>query len=749
MEFNVIKDIKLKKIFNNNLIIFLIIIIYIFIMTYFTFLRYMNFYTTNWDLGINEQLLWTTTHGYLMYETGDGMSISNNFSFLQIHSAYIAFIIAYIYYIFPSAITIFVIQNTAIALSIIPLYKISERLVKKQILIYMILIIYLFNFAIISAIFYDFHWESFMPLELLIFFYLIYIKKYKLSLIPFLFGSGTLEVFPWLAIGVILYFIFVIYGKKLIKFWRNFKDKEFNILVIYIILSIFVYVLIRILQVIIIPHYLLESSVTYSAGEVAKGSIYGYLIINLNNYNTLMPVLFYYLLLYASFGFIPLLYPKHIIMNLPWLYFTIFVSQGYARFFGNQYALIPIAPIAIGLIFGIKKIEDEFEDQNNYLKLFFSFLGVSLTLLILSMLYSRQMLRNAYYPDVLLVIFLIIIIVVLIMVSFKRKDHLTFKINGLKRIVKKSFVFILIIIIIFNLFMSPLNMNNFKATPMPGYAFSYSKNPAFNYISNITQLIPENSYVLASDNLFPFVANNPHAYSLLWFSYNYSKIKFFPFNATNPPPYVFLSSSQIYATPSFLVPELFNRSIYGIRSFIYCNGYPGSIYLFEKGYKGSPVVYEAVKAPGEYYFYGKNLAIGMSGEVVKYNDSMFGYVIESHKATNLSNPDFANIWYGPYYTFLPGNYTVTISLKGGLYNTSLPSSTPLLYMDSKGWGSPYYYRTIITAGQLSSTSWTNITFNISISEPFPNTEFRGYLQYTNGVPNGYIILNYIEVKMIN
>ena len=34
-------------------------------------LRFEEFYAGNWDLGINMQLLWTNTHGYLLFETGD------------------------------------------------------------------------------------------------------------------------------------------------------------------------------------------------------------------------------------------------------------------------------------------------------------------------------------------------------------------------------------------------------------------------------------------------------------------------------------------------------------------------------------------------------------------------------------------------------------------------------------------------------------------------------------------------------
>ena len=129
------------------LILSLIVICYSVLFTYLSFLRFENFYTSNWDLGINQQLLWTTTHGYLMYESGDFV-FTGVLSFLQVHSAYIAFLVAGIYYFEPSVFTLFFLQAVVLSLSSFPLYFIAKKVMAKKLIVYLIIFAFLFNFSI-------------------------------------------------------------------------------------------------------------------------------------------------------------------------------------------------------------------------------------------------------------------------------------------------------------------------------------------------------------------------------------------------------------------------------------------------------------------------------------------------------------------------------------------------------------------------------------------------------------------------
>ena len=262
---------------------------------------------------------------------------------------------------------------------------------------------------------------------------------------------------------------------------------------------------------------------------------------------------------------------------------------------------------------------------------------------------------------------------------------------------------------------------------------------------NVVKLIPSNSWVLSSDNLFPYVADNPNAYAMLWFPANYSRITpYLPFNSSNLPSYVLVDAAQIGFMPSFLNSTIENESIYGLKAdIIYNGGYPGSIYLFEKGYSGSAINFYLSQYGKTTIIAPNSLNLGPSGELVKYPSSNFGTAVKSQ---NVSNPRLGNspvIWYGPYYSLPEGNYTIILNLTGGSYNGT--GVVPILTVDGiNDFTGTSYYAATLYSNSFTSSGWTNVIFNIEIPNVSIN-EFRGFLIYNGDVPNGYVILNYIEL----
>ena len=102
-----------------------------------------------------------------------------------------------------------------------------------------------------------------------------------------------------------------------------------------------------------------------------------------------------------------------------------------------------------------------------------------------------------------------------------------------------------------------------------------------------------------------------------------------------------------------------------------------------------------------------------------------GEVVRSQPAGNLSG-NGPTIWYGPYISLLPGNYSVTFLLRGETAGAEPPGSS-ILVMDGSQSGGPYWYYLPISSSEVSATDWTNITLHFSVSQPAPNSEFRGYL----------------------
>jgi len=735
----------------DSYIVVLIIALFTIIFTYLSYLRYVDFYTTNWDLGISMQLLWTTTHGYLMYESGD-FEFYGVKSFLQVHSTYIAYPISFLYRVYPTAQFLFTLQALFLALSAIPLFLIAKNAGLRRAWTYAGILIFLLNFPLIGGLLYDFHWEAFLPLEFFSMFYLMMKRRYLYSLIPFSIGCATLEVFPFLTSGLLIY-LFVERSKSGWKKGGWHDRRESVLLISYFLLTIIVYVIIRALQYDVIPLLVGAKQNGGGVGPSVTG-LFGFVI----NIAAIEHSLLYWLLIYAAFGFVAILYPRHLIIALPWILYTFLLAPSFADYFGNQNAMIPIMPVTIGLLYGLKELQRIPSGLPNLLIGLTCLLSalVLFTFSLFSSFTKAILAMNNQHFILILDILLLIPVIFLLFLHFAERERAGKELNdgsvmghgqSGQLAGKKTPLFVFFAVIVaFNVMMSPLNTANFNATPMPGYQFNYSSNAESHFIRYAVDRISYNATILASDNLFPYVANYPRAFSVAWFKVNRTFMPFFPFNSSHLPQFVFLDASQFFLMPDSILSLLFNSSYYSLITYINYENYPGSIYLFKLHSTQSTTYYNASPPQKDYFFYGKMLSIGESGHVVKLPGSRFGYVIESRPALNLSGNGHA-IWYGPYRTFEPGKYRVTISLEGGNYNNST-SNNPILYMNSNGYEGPTYYSATIYASQLSSISWKEFNFTINITKPFPLTEFRGYLDYNESGAFGYVYLNYIEVQLL-
>lgn len=580
-----------KRLFGlNGIGLFSAVVFSTIVLFYISQLRYENFYTSNWDFGIAEQLLWTGSHGYLLFETGD-YSTSYAVSFLQIHSAYLALLISPLYGLFPKPSFLFFLQSFAVSLSIIPLYFILSDAVRDKHLIFLTLAIYITSFGLLSAFFYDFHWELFIPLEYLSMFYLLSHRKYVLSIVPFVAGISTIEAFPLIATGTCIYFAYSEYGMSFLNPVKMVRNKEWIILLAFFLTSFISYVFYRILQFILLPKWLGLTT----AAPISIAST-GFLPAGLS-LGSLATSLIYWIVLYASLAFIPLFSKKHIILMLPLFFGFIFINPNLSSTFGNQYSAISMPILMIGFSQGMSKIQSDEKRKGFLLSLIVYYVILICILLLFN---ASKYFINPALPGGAISIGLILMIIPLFLVKSSLglryssnykivKKHVLRKFN-LKRI---SVVF-LIVVIIFNFVLGPLNTNNFHDSGDPGYWISYTPNPEFKYAAVLASEIPSFASVLASDNLFPMVANNPNAYSLLWFPFSSQVMPNLPFNTTNLPDFIFIDSSQNYL-PSDLNAVIADSSDYGLLGHVYFNQYPGQIYLYEKNYKGTTNFFNASK----------------------------------------------------------------------------------------------------------------------------------------------------------
>lgn len=701
-----------------------------------SYLHYEDFQTFNWDLGIAMQSMWSTAHGGLMFNTGGLITLGYR-SYLAVNSAFIGLPLALVYGIFPDALTLFLIQSIAFSLSAVPLFLIIRFHAGSRSAALPLVLLYLSSFAVLSGLFYDFHWEAFIPLEYFSFYYLLARRRILLSLIPFAAGSLTLQLFPPLAGAVILLLVWNTLSGR-----RTGDERRWMLaLALYAVAAAGAFIALEAAQSLIASSPLTSGSTLHYISTGKFGSTPFQLFPGLS--------LVYWLLLLSSAGFLPLLSPRHLLLSLPWFVESVFLFSRYSSFFGNQYSLIAFPPLFIAAAAGIGRIRDRSLPRRLLLvpacaaavSIFIAVTGVVRSLLDPEELW--QLLIIAVLSPLAL---FILCYSSLFPVRYSiQGSTLLSRMKGRRAVHAKTLLTALIVsLLLFNMVMGPLNPENYGATRFPGYSVSIHLNPSAAYLHDLTSLVSGRPTMLVSNNLMPYVANDPNAYSLLS---PYSKIKppYFPFTPASLPEFVFTDSCEAGIMPSFILGDLFNSTVYGLRAYIFNPGFPGTIYLFQLGYGAQPVSYVSVPPPSSYYFSYRNLSTGPSGRVVADRTSMFGRVIESvnGRALQPGNVNNASIWYGPYITLLPGEYRVTFSLSG-------QGATPgaLLYMDGSSYGLPYYYSSDVNATAVSGSGWSEISFTMNISLPFLMNEFRGYLIYRGGAPAGTVYLNYIRLQRI-
>jgi hypothetical protein len=214
--------------------------------------------------------------------------------------------------------------------------------------------------------------------------------------------------------------------------------------------------------------------------------------------------------------------------------------------------------------------------------------------------------------------------------------------------------------------------------------------------------------VLASDNLFPLVANDVNAYSFFWAQ---DPGLLLPFTAVNLPSFVFISQSSTSAIPSWLSVTLYNVSDYGVRGVAWSTPV-GSVMLFERGFGGPSVEFGATPASDGTYF-GSELSPGDDGYVTTLPGTTFPSVV-------VSSPESPGwVWSGPGSSLSAGTYTVSVHLRAWPTNPSRPPgpSEPVLTLDATAFGEPGFFEHTILFSTLAGSGWATVEDSFSISEP--------------------------------
>lgn len=726
-------------------------VVYTALLTWLGSLRVENFLATNWDLGINQQLLWTGSHGRLLYETGDAEFFGVK-SFLQIHLTLVAVLVAPLYAANPFPSTLFALQAGVFVASVFPLYLLAREVIRSRVLTFAVIGLYLASFPVLSALLYDFHWEAFMPLEFLSFFYLFRHHRYSWSLIPVAFGVFTLEVFPFLVGGAALLLLLEEAYSSRLSPGALLKRRNARTAILMIVAMGAVYVGVRLVQFEVIPP-LVGASLTPGG---LSGGIGGPFQVGAT-LSTLGRSTLYWLLLLAAFAFLPVLAPRYLVLSVPWFVYSFLLHPSFSSYFGDQYALVAVSTLSVALIYGAAHVENLDLRRRGNAIVIGALLASGVLLAIVGALWSREVLSGR--QEGLLLAGMGVPPIVLVTATLLRRGqrgptigiHPESKRSIWRQPVTRATVLgaTFAAFVALNVVVSPLNTANYGATPYPGYWLKYDPNPSAADLPWLTEKIPAGAVVLTSDFLFPYVANDPNAWAVTWYPIVPDQPPlYFPFSATNLPRFVLIDQGDWGNFPVSVSDQLLNTSTYGLVAYIASNVYPGPIYLFELGYSSTPQVRDATPIPPAFYFDSSNLSIGPSGSIDAKVPRGVEPQIESQAVSDPSGVRNC-IWFGPYAFLWPGRYTVEANLSVTLAPGG-NRSQPVLYMN----GGPAIPRTVpllysfeVYASNDTSPEWEVLTWSIDVPAPYPAMEFRGYLDYQNGAPKGHVVLNYIELAM--
>lgn len=647
-------------------------------------LRYAEFHTNALDLGLYQQALWSRAHGGPFYEAPDFESAGYR-SFFQVHLAFPLYLVAPLYGTAPSAVTLFAFQSALVAFAAIPLYLLGRDVpggTPKRGAV--VAILYLAWAPLLGATLFDFHVEAFVPILLFTLAWLCETRRYLPAIVTAVASVLAAEFVGILvaALGVFM----AIRDFKLapvahplrrvsdsIAAWVRSRDTWAGFLLAAF--GAIAFVALVEFQAYDVPAFFgFAGSPTASqnATAVLTGvpSFFGWSPSNLDvNFWTKLTM---WVAPYVLVAGIPLFALRTQVVAIPWLVFSVLVPINNFVLIGFQYGFLLAVPVFLGTAYGLPRAIEAFRRATE------TQAGPVATEPATPSLPDPRFRRGTTWG-----------------------------------------VGLLVVLIAANLLVSPVDPL-MQSTPGfgAGYFVSYSQPNTLGDATAMVGLIPTDAPVLASDNLFPLVANDPNAYVLL--AGNYLDYHHLPFNATNPPTYVLLAENRLSLVPPWVSDRLYNGSQYALLGVTW--GTPaGALVLFGPGAIGPVRFYGPAPATSQSFF----ASALQPGGIARLYDA--GHPAAS-EIGNL--PGFTGtLWTGPRLDLPAGVYRADVTVQCSLWGTSPPpsSATPTLQLRLGAFGQGPWIKETERWGAFPLGQWVTLRLNFTVPNASIDAELSGSL----------------------
>lgn len=326
-------------------------------------------------------------HGKLFYETPD-LPLTSSGSFFGVHFAPILFLLLPFYAIYPSPITLLIMQTIFIALGAIPIYLISDEILKSRVKALAFAFLYLSYPVIQSLNIYDFHLEALLPFFFLSSFY-CYLKRRWIPYWIFIILSIITIDFAPIIIGA-MSLVNILLNKEEILNLINGKNRKLEKHTIMAILTILV-------SVISFPLILWVSNIFSGKTSVVTVVFWFLSPQRMGSISEeYMYLLQFWLFMICNLLFLPLFEPLFLLLTAPWFLATI-LSSGVKTWhlLGYQYGgAFAAAPLFIASIYGAKRLLRE--NQRNWRLVFTITLSISVLMMPLNSLTENRLVGIAY-----------------------------------------------------------------------------------------------------------------------------------------------------------------------------------------------------------------------------------------------------------------------------------------------------------------------------------------------------------------
>lgn len=653
-------------------------------------LRLIEFQTSNYDLGLFQQALWSSAHGRGFFESAD-FSLDGASSLLRIHPALSLFALSELYALSPTPWTLFAAQSILAGAAAIPLFLLARDVTGSPRRGLAAALLYLAWTPTLASNLFDFHLEVVLPVELFAFFLLWrrgrYVAGFLVALLAMLsFEAGAAFVF---LTGV--FFLF----PSVRSLWRRrhpgwpgrptarpeertslpdpsagsipFRSRPEIASAALLVTATVTFILLLGFEASFGSQIATSPPISF-AGVLQGGPPQLPLSWDTLHVDLVAKVTFW-LLLYALVAFIPLWAPRTAILSVPWIVASLFGPSKYT-FLGSHYGFLYAFPIFVGVAYGLRSFPED-----------------------IAKLVGRSPAPETGGVDPAGVA------------------------SGGRRRSPIPWVVLLATLLSINLVLGPADPLAQNSSAGNGYHLSYTPPPGFAATRQLVSLIPPGASLLASDDLMPLLANDVNAYGIF---YEPASLPYLPYDLQNLPAFVALSEAQLGNVPPWLVSALTYGAGYSLRATVGDTA-AGMILLFERGYVGPRNDFGPRSFTSASYTWPA-LSVGVAARIL--HDPPNTGLVRIESMSGLTG----NVWYGPYIALPAGEYAVTLTLRAASTDSTLLAepNVSVLEVDSSGFASPILFKSTYSWGTLSGGQWTQIRFHLQLAAPVPRVEVRGY-----------------------